>query len=54
MLPAALSATGSMISEIAALKDNQKDDVNDKPQRQLQVDRLSARNQAKQPITSAA
>jgi hypothetical protein len=54
MLPAALSATGSMISEIVALKDNQKNDLKDKSQCQPQVGQLSARNQVKQPITSAA
>jgi len=43
-----------MISEIAALKDNQKNDANDKSQRQPQVGQLSARIQAKQPTTTAA
>jgi hypothetical protein len=43
-----------MISEIAALKDNQKNDLNDKSQCQPQVDRLSAQIQAKQPTTTAA
>jgi hypothetical protein len=43
-----------MISEIAALKDNQKNDVNDKSQRQLQVGQLSAQDQARGPTTTAA